>query len=84
MEHNRLKPICGKTFAIVQQFETPYNRKKKNLLENLRDWRLILKNHKHFALYGNGFIALKYSNILQILMNSIELQCIILKVTTVS
>ena len=21
--------ICGKTFAIVQQFETPYDRKKK-------------------------------------------------------
>ena len=21
--------ICGKTFAIVQQFKTPYNRKKK-------------------------------------------------------
>ena len=21
--------ICGKTFAIVQQFETPYNKKKK-------------------------------------------------------
>ena len=33
--------IRGKTFAIVQQFETPYNKKEKNLLENLRDWRLI-------------------------------------------
>ena len=21
--------ICGKTFAIVQQFETPYNKKEK-------------------------------------------------------
>ena len=29
--------IRGKTFAIVQQFETPYNKKEKNSLENLRD-----------------------------------------------
>ena len=29
--------IRGKTFAIVQQFEAPYNRKAKNSLENLRD-----------------------------------------------
>ena len=34
--------IRGKTFAIVQQFETLYNKnKKKILLENLCDWRLI-------------------------------------------
>ena len=39
--------IHGKTFAIVQQFETPYN-KKKNSLENLRDWRLIHENRKSF------------------------------------
>ena len=40
--------IRRKTFAIVQQFETPYNRKKKKSLENLRDWRLIRKNHESF------------------------------------
>ena len=40
--------IRGKTFAIVQQFETPYNRKAKNLLENLRDRRLIRENRKSF------------------------------------
>ena len=33
--------IRGKTFAIVQQFEARYNRKAKNSLENLRDWKLI-------------------------------------------
>ena len=33
--------IRGKTFAIVQQFETPYNKKETNSLENFRDWRLI-------------------------------------------
>ena len=38
--------IRGKTFAIVQQFETPYN--KNNSLENLQDWRLIRENHKSF------------------------------------
>ena len=41
--------IRGKTFAIVQQFETPYNKKEKNLLENLRDWRLIRENRESFA-----------------------------------
>ena len=40
--------IRGKTFAIVRQFETPYNRKKKKSLENLRDWRLIRKNRETF------------------------------------
>ena len=40
--------IRGKTFAIVQQFKTPYNKKEKNLLENLRDWRLIRENHESF------------------------------------
>ena len=35
--------ICGKTFTIVQQFETPYNE-RKNLQENLHDWRLIRKS----------------------------------------
>ena len=38
----------GKTFAIVQQFETPCNRKAKNSLENLRDWRLIHENRESF------------------------------------
>ena len=38
--------IRGKTFAIVQQFETPCNKKK--LLENLRDWRLIRENRESF------------------------------------
>ena len=37
--------IRGKTFAIVQQFEAPYNRKEKN---SLRDWRLIHENHESF------------------------------------
>ena len=36
--------IRGKTFTIVQQFETPYNKKAKISLENLRDWRLIHEN----------------------------------------
>ena len=40
--------IRGKTFAIVQQFETPCNRKAKNLLENLHDWRLIRENRESF------------------------------------
>ena len=40
--------IRGKTFAIVQQFETPYNRKAKKLLENLRDWRIIRENRESF------------------------------------
>ena len=43
-----LSVIRGKTFAIVQQFETPYNEKDKNLLEILRDWRLIRENRKKF------------------------------------
>ena len=43
-----LSVIRVKTFAIVQQFETPYNKKDKNLLENLRDWRLIRENHESF------------------------------------
>ena len=43
-----LSVIRGKTFVIVQQFETPYNKKDKNLLENLRDWRLIHENRKNF------------------------------------
>ena len=40
--------IRRKTFAIVQQFKTPYNKKEKSLLENLRDWRLIRENHESF------------------------------------
>ena len=40
--------IHGKTFAIVQQFETPCNRKAKNLLENFRDWKLICENRESF------------------------------------
>ena len=43
-----LSVIGGKTFAIVQQFETPYNKKDKNSLENLRDWRLIRENRESF------------------------------------
>ena len=43
-----LSVIRGKTFAIVQQFETPYNKKDKNSLENLRDWRLIRENRESF------------------------------------
>ena len=42
--------IHGKTFAIVQQFKTPYNKKEKNLLESLCDWRLIHENHESFPL----------------------------------
>ena len=40
--------IYGKTFMIVQQFETPYNKKEKNSLENLCDWRLIRENSESF------------------------------------
>ena len=40
--------IRGKTFAIVQQLETPCNKKEKNSLENLRDWRLIGENRQSF------------------------------------
>ena len=43
-----LSVIRRKTFAIVQQFETPYNKKDKNSLENLHDCRLIHKNHESF------------------------------------
>ena len=43
-----LSVIRGKTFAIVQQFETPYNKKDNNSLEKLRDWRLILENRESF------------------------------------
>ena len=48
---SRLAELCVirvKTFAIVQQFETPYNKKDKNLLENLRNWRLIRENLESF------------------------------------
>ena len=40
--------IHRKTFTIVQQFETPYNKKEKKFTGNLRDWRLICENHKSF------------------------------------
>ena len=40
--------IHGKTFTIVQQFKALYNKKEKNLLENLRDWRLIHENCESF------------------------------------
>ena len=43
-----LSVIRGKTFVIVQQFKTPYSKKDKNLLENLRDWRLICENRESF------------------------------------
>ena len=42
--HNVLV-IRGKTFAIVQQFET-LTIERKNLLENPRDWRLIRENRE--------------------------------------
>ena len=45
-----LSVIRRKTFAIVQQFETPYNKEDKNSLENLRDLRLIRKNRESFPL----------------------------------
>ena len=48
---SRLAELCVirmKTFAIVQQFETPYNKKDKNSLENLRNWRLIRENRESF------------------------------------
>ena len=41
--------ICGKTFAIIQQFEIPYNKKEKNSLENLSNWRLIRKKPRKFS-----------------------------------
>ena len=40
--------IRVKTFVIVQQFKTLYNKKDKNSLENLRDWMLIRENHESF------------------------------------
>ena len=40
--------IREKTFAIVLQFKTPYNKKDKYSLENLHDWRLIRENRKSF------------------------------------
>ena len=40
--------ISGKTFAIVQQFKTPYNKTEKNSLENLCNWRLIRENRESF------------------------------------
>ena len=45
---SRLHDFLGKTFAISQQFETPYNKKEKYLLENLHDWRLICENRESF------------------------------------
>ena len=43
-----LSVIRGKTFTIVRQFETPYNKKDNNSLEKLRDWRLIRENRESF------------------------------------
>ena len=45
-----LSIIRGKTFVIVQQFEIPYNKKDKNSLENVHDWRLIHENRESFQL----------------------------------
>ena len=39
--------IRGKTFAIVQLFEIPCNKKEK-FTGNLRDWRLIRENRESF------------------------------------
>ena len=43
-----LSVIRWKTFTIVQQFKTLYNKKDKSSLENLRDWRLIRENRESF------------------------------------
>ena len=59
--------IRGKTFAIVQQFETPCNRKAKNSLENFHDWRL---NRERFASYG---IVTSWLQILQKVINKITI-----------
>ena len=45
--------IRGKTFAIVQQFETPYSKEEKYSLENLCDWRLICENRESFPRTAN-------------------------------
>ena len=46
-----LSVIHGKTFAIVQQFDTPYNKKEKNSPENFRDWRLIRESFPPRTIY---------------------------------
>ena len=56
-----LSVIRGKTFVIVQQFETPYNKKDKDSLENLCDWRLIRKNHESFPLQTICIIRYLYN-----------------------
>ena len=57
--------ICGKTFAIVQQFETPYNE-RKNSQENLHDWRLIRKfsttNDLYYTVYSTIIICMYSSS----------------------
>ena len=58
-----LSVIRGKTFAIVQQFETPYNKKDKNSLENLRDWRLIRENRESFP--PRTICIIRYGNIMR-------------------
>ena len=40
--------IRGKTFAIVQQFKTPYNKKEKFARKPLQ-LRLIRANHENFS-----------------------------------
>ena len=52
--------IRGKTFAIVQQFKTPYNNKK--FAENLCDWRLIRENRESFPLQTICIIQYTSSN----------------------
>ena len=57
--------IRGKTFAIVQQFETPCNRKAKNLLENLHDWRLIRESFSPRTI-----CIIRYNNWLKSTLNN--------------
>ena len=50
--------IRGKTFAIVQQFETPYNKKEKIRWKTFVIGGSSVKtakvfHHERFALYGN-------------------------------
>ena len=40
--------IRVKTFAILQQFETPYNKKENIRWKTFVDWRLIRENRESF------------------------------------
>ena len=46
--------ICGKTFAIVQQFETPCNKKEKNY------WKTFAIRVQSFICYNNNIKAKSY------------------------